>query len=78
MATIDINSFCVALQDMLQTEEDLTPATQFKNVEEWDSVSFMVVIAYFDKTFGRRVSFDQLVKCSNVADLIRLAGGDIA
>lgn len=78
MTKISVKDFCTALQDMLQTDCALDSTTLFSTVEEWDSVSFMVVIAYFDKTLGRRITFDHLSKCRTVADLIDLAEGDIA
>jgi len=44
--------FLVQMQDVLQTETDLTPDTVLTNLEEWDSLSLMATMAFIDKHFG--------------------------
>lgn len=75
MATAE---FLAQLQEMLQTDAALTEDTALKEMEEWDSLAFMVLIAFFDKHFGKRVTFDDLKNCTTPADLITLAAGAIA
>lgn len=67
--------FFSALQDMLQCDEPLTAATELTSMEEWDSLAFMAVIAFFDKNFGQRIVFSDLKKCRTVADVMALAKG---
>ncbi len=71
------HDFLVTLQDMLQCENALQEQTVLTGLEEWDSLAFMVLIAFFDNKFGQRLTFDNLKSCSNVSDLITLANGAI-
>lgn len=48
------------------------------DLEEWDSLAFMVLIAFFDKNFGQRIVFDDLKNCRSPASLIALAKDAIA
>lgn len=70
--------FLIALQDMLQCEIELHGNTVLADLEEWDSLAFMVLIAFFDKNFGQRIVFEDLTKCRDAASLIALANGAIA
>ena len=70
--------FLLELQDMLQSESAMQEDTVLPDLEEWDSLAFMVLIAYFDKSFALRVTFVDLKDCKTPADLIDLARGAIA
>ena len=52
--------FLTTLQEMLQCDMELHEDTVLTDLEEWDSLAFMVVIAFFDKNFGQRITFDTL------------------
>ena len=71
------NEFLKALQDMLQADETLTEDTTLASLEEWDSLAFMVVIAFFDKNFEKKLTFEDLSACKTPAALMQLAGGAI-
>ena len=71
------NEFLNALQDMLQTDAELSEDTALAGLEEWDSLAFMVLIAFFDKNFAKKLTFDNLCACKTPAALIDLAGGAI-
>ena len=64
-----------ALEDMLQTDAELGEDTPLAGLEEWDSLAFMVVIAFFDKNFHQKLTFDDLSACKTPAALMQLAGG---
>ncbi len=70
--------FLEELQGMLQCESALSADTVLADMEEWDSLAFMVLIAFFDKSFGLRVTFDMLKKCRTPEDLISLTNGGVA
>ena len=70
--------FCVELQEMLQCEETLHEETILSDLEEWDSLSIMILITFFDKKFGQRITFDEVKACSGVTDLIAAAKGSIS
>jgi len=54
----------------LQGEEKL------EELENWDSTSLITLIAMADSNNGVRISPGQIVSCSTVADLLRLAGAE--
>lgn len=70
--------FLRELQDMLQTDEELQENSELASLEEWDSLAYMVLIAFFDKNFGQRLTFEDLGACKTPGDLIALAQGQIA
>lgn len=71
------SEFLTELQDLLQTDETLRDSTQLSALEEWDSIAFMVLIAFFDKNFDKKLVFDDLAACKTPADLAALARGAI-
>lgn len=70
--------FLSELQDMLQLDEPVSEDTALGELEEWDSLAFMLLIAFFDKNFGQRITFEDLAPCKMPKDLIALAGGEIS
>lgn len=69
--------FFSELQDLLQTEAPIGENDELAALEEWDSIAFMVIIAYFDKHFGIKITFEDLASCKTPADLILLSKGAI-
>ncbi len=75
---ITVDGFLSDLADILQTDAELALNTELETLEEWDSLATMSLIAYFDKKFALRISFDEISKCKEVADIIALSDGNIA
>ena len=71
------SEFFDELQELLQLENKVGEATELGKLEEWDSIAFMVVIAFFDKEFGKKITFEDLSACKTPADLVALADGAI-
>lgn len=69
--------FLVEFQEMLQRDDPVQEETLLASLAEWDSVARMVLIAFFDRTFGQRITFDAFNACRTVADLMALAQGGI-
>lgn len=69
--------FLVDLEDVLQREEACNENDVLADYEEWDSLSKMATMAYFDKTFGVKITLAQLKEIGKVSDLIALAGDKI-
>ena len=69
--------FLIELEDVLQREEACSEADILADYEEWDSLSKMATMAYFDKTFGVKITLTQLKDLEKVSDLIALAGDKI-
>ncbi len=69
--------FLVELEDILQREEPCSEFDSLEDYEEWDSLSKMALMAYYDKNFGVKLRLDSFMDIKSVADLIALAGGKI-
>ena len=67
----------VALEDILQTEDPVEETQELNDLEEWDSLSKMAVMAYFKKTFGIELVLNALKDIKTPSDLIALAGDKI-
>lgn len=77
-STMTRADFLARLQELLQTDTALEADTPLWDMEEWDSLAFMVLIAFFDKQFGIRLTFDAIKACATPADIIGLSNGAIA
>lgn len=71
------NDFLVELEDILQREEPCREEDSLDDYEEWDSLSKMAVMAYYDKNFNVKVSLQDFQGIKTVNDLITLAGDKI-
>jgi len=52
--------------------EDLSPETDFHELEEWSSLSVMVVIAFFDEVFDKQVGDEEIRQAVTIQDLYKL------
>lgn len=69
--------FLTELEDVLQREEVCKENDILDDYEEWDSLSKMAVMAYFDKTFGVKITLSQMSELKTVEDIINIAGDKI-
>lgn len=70
--------FLVELEDVLQREEPCQAGDVLDDYEEWDSLSKMAVMAFFDKHFGIKISLSDMKDFTTVNDLIAKAGDNIS
>lgn len=71
------NEFLTELEDILQREEPCLESDSLEDYEEWDSLSKMAVMAYFNKNFGVEIRLNDLKEIKLVSDLIKLVGDKI-
>ena len=69
--------FLTELEDILQREEPCQEADNLNDYDEWDSLSKMAVMAFYNKNFGIKITLNELKNFNTVADLIKLAGDNI-
>lgn len=50
---------------------------QLEDLENWDSTALISFIAMAEMNAGRAVSLNEVVNCSTVADLLRIAQPDV-
>lgn len=70
--------FLVELEDILQREEVCAETDVLAEYEEWDSLSKMSLMAFFDRHFSISLKLADLKDVEKVSDLIALAEGNIA
>ena len=68
------DEFLTEMQDVLQTEEELSFATVLKDLEEWDSLSLMATMAFLDKTFGVKTTMSDYRDMKTIEDIAQKAG----
>ena len=69
--------FLTELEDILQRDEACKENDVLEDYDEWDSLSKMALMAFYDKKFGIRVDLNDLRNVNLVSDLIKLAGENI-
>lgn len=69
--------FLVELEDILQREEPVNENDNLEDYDEWDSLSKMAVMAYYDKNFKVKIGLNQFGEIKTVSDLIKLAGENV-
>lgn len=50
-------------------EEDFTPATEFKNLDEWNSLTALSIIAMVDDNYNKTITGANLRACNTIEDL---------
>ena len=72
---MDINEFIEKFAEAIEVEDvaNVTPATVFRELEEWSSISVMLTIAFFDEEFEKEIGTAELKACSTIQDLYNLA-----
>ena len=68
------DEFLVEMQDVLQTDDTLAPETVLGDLAEWDSLSMMATMAFFDKNFGVKIGLKDFKEMNTMSDLIARAG----
>jgi acyl carrier protein len=52
--------------------EEFNSGTVFKNLEEWDSLTSLSVIAMIDEEMDKRITGDHINQCSTIEDLYNI------
>ena len=69
--------FIDELKDALEIEgedQQITLETNLKDLEEYDSLSVIAIIAMIDKNFGKQIPSADFVKVTTVGSLMELIG----
>ena len=71
---MDIKNFISKFAEMLEIEdiEALTPETEFRDLDEWSSISVMEFIAFADENYGKQVGDIHIKPCQTIQDLYKL------
>ena len=61
------------LEEMLELDENtLTPDTILEDLDEWDSIAILSVIAMMDDEFSKQVKGVDVKACEKVSDLLAM------
>jgi acyl carrier protein len=71
---MDKKAFLTALQDVFQRDEAVSEQDCLADYSEWDSLSKMALMAFFDKHFNIQINLEDLKSVESVAQLVELAG----
>jgi len=77
MEKIKTDDFINELKEALEIEDEeqeITLETNLKELEEYDSLSVLSIIAMIDKNFGKQLSAQQFADINTVRNLIEKIG----
>lgn len=66
--------FLTEMQDVLQTEEELSFETVLDSLDEWDSLSVMATMAFLEKSFGVKTTMKDYKDIKTIGDIAKKAG----
>jgi acyl carrier protein len=66
--------FLVKMQDVLQTDAELSMETVLGGLDEWDSLSMMATMAFLDKNFGVKLPISVIKTFASIGDIAAKAG----
>ena len=51
----------------------ITPSTVFHDLDEWSSISVMLLIAFMDEEFGKEITLSDIKNAATIQDLYNFA-----
>lgn len=66
--------FLEQMQDVLQTDVQLTNETVLDELDEWDSLAIMATMAFLDKNFGVKSTIKDYREMKTIGDIAVKAG----
>lgn len=72
---MEIKEFIEKFAEAIEVEnvENLTSETEFHDLEEWSSLSVMLLIAFFDEEFDKQVGDKEIRAAVTIQDLYNIA-----
>ena len=72
---MEIKEFIEKFAEQIEVEnvETLKPETEFRNLDEWSSLSVMILIAFYDDEFDKQIGETAIMGCKTIEDLYKLA-----
>lgn len=66
-----IEKFAEAIE--IENVNALSAETKFRELEEWSSLSVMLLIAFYDEEFGKELTQAQIKDAKTIQDLYNIA-----
>jgi len=76
---VKVENFINELKEALEIEDEdqeITLETNLKELEEYDSLSVLSIIAMIDKNFGKQIPSLDFIKITTIKSLMDLIGKD--
>lgn len=72
---MELQEFIEKFAEIIEVDnvEALTPQTDFKELDEWSSLSAMMIIAFLDEEFNKQINATTIRSCSTILDLYNFA-----
>ena len=72
---MDIQEFIVKFAESIDVEnpESLSAETCFHDLDEWSSISVMLLIAFIDEEFGKEITTVDIKQAVTIQDLFSFA-----
>lgn len=72
---MEIKEFIEKFAEQIEVEEveTLKPETEFRSLDEWSSLSVMILIAFYDEEFNKQIGETTIMGCNTIEDLYKLA-----
>lgn len=72
---MNIQDFIAKLVEALEIEDAsaVTSETVFRDLDEWSSLSVLLLIAMFDEEFKKEITEKDIKTCTTVSDLYQFA-----
>lgn len=72
---MEIQEFIEKFAEAIEVEdvEVLTAETDFRELEEWSSLSVMLLIAFYDEEFGKEITEKDIRTAKNIGELYNIA-----
>ncbi len=71
--TDKLSDFLIKIAQVLEVES-VTPATDFRSVEDWCSLKAFGLLVLLENAYGKSLGMDEFLQLKTVEDLARAAG----
>ncbi|WP_412850287.1 phosphopantetheine-binding protein [Chryseobacterium sp. PMSZPI] len=68
--------FLEKLQEELGESQTLSLDTKLKELENYDSISFLSIIAFVDENFNKQIDSEQFKDMGTISDLVNIIGSE--
>lgn len=75
---MNVADFMTELQNILQRDDPIQPGDKLSDLEEWDSMSIMACMVWYESRLGIRHPFKFYQELKTVRDLIDATEGQVA
>ena len=72
---MEISEFIEKFAEAIDVDDasSLTPDMDFREIDEWSSISVMLLIAYYEDEFDKQIFSSDIRACKTINDLYALA-----